>query len=1195
MLRLRARTHVRLGLFAVALALLVYPAAVSAAGPSATVTVNPSSGPAGQAITATYQVYGPNNCPQGTFTVQFRWDGFPGQNATGSEGQGLGSAPLDTAQCVATLQGVAPPPGATVGSHQVWAFIDNGQGSPVASVTVTEQPASYAIQIVPTSQTTKPPTVTTTSQQTTSTSAATTTVPTSPTAPTTVGGPPTTPPPILGGTPDVPAGSAGALPALRARSLGHVATPMPADFGERVPWAVAGGLLLGVVTIFGVALVSPPLGVSRWVLAVPLVIAAASLPVVGGGLIDRPTVKLHVDNIRVTHGLDWDVDDGAGVAYDLIAGKDVLVRTVLSAADPPEEATLASASCHVLRVTSVSYDGSGVPTGTTADETVPAIVTPVESFKTSGGATSVLGTAKRWRVDCWVQGYQVSPPGDYQFRLDARVAGQKTQTLDLGTRTFLPTGDFRLYIYPWVLPDNGVTRSEGFPWEYCGKIPPATYKTDCPKMDTRKIYYPWTSKLLPTFFGAMDEFQRMMPVRSGAGSFDWTGAKPHTSGTPGLRYSFGPIVDCTDDWPTDPQGMRTVETGCDGRAAAELAAAAQNAKLDKLDAADGRHRDRFDQHLLLGPLRPGLPGGGQCRGGHLMGAAIDEDNPKGWDGYLWTHELGHCLGQVLPGDPHACSVDPACTKLHGADAGHVKSRPGGGNKIPLYAGLPMANTLTRTDDPSPQSVMGWDTDWGPGASNFYFEGWEWNALRSTLLTKPRPDPVNVTYRVVSSKSDVPRFVVLGSISGDSVTVTRSQRTEDQLAPTPSVADGAFELVFIDSAGQTVDRLPFGPSALIAPGGSDTTAPDSYRGNSFMLARPIPDGATRAEIRHGDTRLFTQALTGAPPPLGAVNASTTGDGSSIDASWTSDSAAVSYNVWLDLGPGLPPTLAAVGLRSQHVTLPTMLLPATGHARVIVESSDGFNTSRATSNEFTIRDRPPTVTILAPTRDDSMLFAQRSVTLTGAAYDSTAGTLDGRALTWRSDRAGVLGHGAHLVAVLAPGEQTITLEATASSGQHAVSSVRVIVHPASAAPPVTLREPSRPTAFRLTSNHVDLGDCAKGSTNAITVQTLTPGTTETAASDSHWLGVEGPTPNGTVRLRADCRGLSDGVRYTAQVLVSAGPGQSEIVSVTLGHGDGTGHREAGFLALILVGTWAAMSSAGHAIRSSWRRVSRRRGTP
>ena len=136
----------------------------------------------------------------------------------------------------------------------------------------------------------------------------------------------------------------------------------------------------------------------------------------------------------------------------------------------------------------------------------------------------------------------------------------------------------------------------------------------------------------------------------------------------------------------------------------------------------------------------------------------------------------------------------------------------------------MVNTQTRTDDPSPQSVMGWDTDWGPGASNFFFEGWEWNTLRTTLLPRPRADSVTETCRLVSSSPGVPRFVVVGSFSGDQVVVTRSQRTEDQLAPTPSDPAGGLELVFLDGTGQPIDRLPFGPGALGGPGGAGTEVP-----------------------------------------------------------------------------------------------------------------------------------------------------------------------------------------------------------------------------------------------------------------------------------------------------------------------------------------------------------------------------------
>ena len=143
--------------------------------------------------------------------------------------------------------------------------------------------------------------------------------------------------------------------------------------------------------------------------------------------------KVSIDVARVTQGLDRDVR--AAVDYDLVAGKDALVRTQLSGPGAP---AIDAAECRI--------DRAGAPAST-----VPAMWTG--SGTPRANATAVGHFDGSPTFDCRVPGSLTRTPGVYTFSFLARPQDSLSFSGGMVTAaTFKASADIRLLIYPWPLP-----------------------------------------------------------------------------------------------------------------------------------------------------------------------------------------------------------------------------------------------------------------------------------------------------------------------------------------------------------------------------------------------------------------------------------------------------------------------------------------------------------------------------------------------------------------------------------------------------------------------------------------------------------------------------------------------------------------------------------------------------------------------
>jgi len=749
-------------------------------------------------------------------------------------------------------------------------------------------------------------------------------------------------------------------------------------------------------------------------------------------------------------------------------------------------------------------------------------------------------------INFWIPGKELAPAGVYEFRLRVRLQGSSTyRELKLGTKTFWPSGDVRLLMAPW---ENT-------------KLTAADFRN-------------WGNDLWDAIPQSMLEFSRMFPVRSGIAYMQTTpGAPPAAAG---VRYLIACLKACN---PTDADAG-----ACDthGRHNANQVLHAYN-----INAALTGVLDRLDRAVLLVAVK--ATGGGQAQFGWSpcsSGAGFDAD----WYGAsasVINQEVAHCFGEVNDASPNA-------------DGGWHSINV----NIPLAKGLPMVNMMNRKDYTNPRSVLyGFVTN----APESFMEGYEWNSLRKTFLSKP-------AFPLAPKRAQVgPLFRFAGEIDlFDVVTVRYSQRLDDESLPlTPPAASSPYRLEFRTQRGGPVLATHL---FEVRPEGTHDGLVEKM---GIQLVTPLPAGVGRYEIRKDTAFLFGEDFTSAAPVVSNVLVIPVDEG--FDLEWTADdpdSPNLRFNIYYLPAVQSERIPLAIGLVEPLFRFDTSIIPATPGGVLIVEATDGLNTGQAMSAPFMIPDRPPFVRIDEPTSVTEIIAGQ-PFTLVGSALDASSGPLSGNALAWTSDRDGALGFGEQLETRLSSGTHLLMLTATAPSGQSAPRRILVDVvedtdgdglpdsyenqhgclsaqRNDSAEDPdgdglsslaerlfgtnpcdpdsdvdgigdgdeVRLGGEPRnaqllpaPDRLFLTADWIDLGICDGRSSRTLALETAAPDVLWSATDDAEWLDV---TPegmgDGSVRLLVDCRGLPGG-QYTAQMMVTSPGSQPRFVDVIVTVRDAT----------------------------------------
>ncbi len=202
--------------------------------------------------------------------------------------------------------------------------------------------------------------------------------------------------------------------------------------------------------------------------------------------------------------------------------------------------------------------------------------------------------------------------------------------------------------------------------------------------------------------------------------------------------------------------------------------------------------------------------------------------------------------------------------------------------------------------------------------------------------------------------------------------------------------------------------------------------------SFHLRVPFPTNATKAEIQHNGTPIWQKSVSANAPTVSFVtpNGGTYNAGSAIAITWTASDAdgdplqfALDYSpdngaTWINVSPKL--------LGTSFAWTPNFV-PSGTQARLRLRASDGFNSTTATSNPFTLNAIAPQAIIAAP-KNGALVPEGTELTLDGTSLTANGAGLG--TFTWKQDGA-VIGLTRTLTTTLnMPGVHTFTLQVVAN---------------------------------------------------------------------------------------------------------------------------------------------------------------------
>jgi hypothetical protein len=191
------------------------------------------------------------------------------------------------------------------------------------------------------------------------------------------------------------------------------------------------------------------------------------------------------------------------------------------------------------------------------------------------------------------------------------------------------------------------------------------------------------------------------------------------------------------------------------------------------------------------------------------------------------------------------------------------------------------------------------------------------------------------------------------------------------------------------------------------------------------------------VRVSDSVQLGNLPASANSPNTTITAPTTGSavGRSLSIAWNSndpDGGLLHHMVRYSVDNGATWTVVASGLTDTSLTLDMASLPGGSSARVQVITTDGLNSTMATSAPFSVATIGPEVSI---DTEPGMSFAQGEIiTLRGRAYDAEDGFLSATQVQWQVlGQVNQSGDGEQLTLLnLPPGSYRVQLRATDSSG-------------------------------------------------------------------------------------------------------------------------------------------------------------------
>jgi hypothetical protein len=260
------------------------------------------------------------------------------------------------------------------------------------------------------------------------------------------------------------------------------------------------------------------------------------------------------------------------------------------------------------------------------------------------------------------------------------------------------------------------------------------------------------------------------------------------------------------------------------------------------------------------------------------------------------------------------------------------------------------------------------------------------------------------------------------------------------------ANSSFTIDLLGNNSKVIEQYPFEPKNY-----TDRIPGQDQLALIGEMVPYLPGVKQIAISKNGDTLALRNVSTSSPEvkmvvPSGGETLPPEGN---ITVSWNGSDAnhdKLRYSLLYSAngGENWKTINSAINETSYRVDLEE--LPGSDKALFRVIATDGINTDIADSNAtFSIPLKPPNVRIITPA-DHSTFDSGKNITFTGEALDLEEGMLEGNALTWTSDKQGILGFGNSISSdELSPGLHEITLSSRDTNGNMSNDIIRLLIYP------------------------------------------------------------------------------------------------------------------------------------------------------
>lgn len=537
---------------------------------------------------------------------------------------------------------------------------------------------------------------------------------------------------------------------------------------------------------------------------------------------------------------------------------------------------------------------------------------------------------------------------------------------------------------------------------------------------------------------------------------------------------------------------------------------------------------------------------------------------QGWDtdgsyaDWYAAHEIGHSLGRA---HPNAGSDNPATEASE--NCGHSRSDPG----------FPYGNTTSSRAPigPADGSMEGFDGgDPTFGIAKAVLPSATWNDVMSYCNSQwlsdytytgmynnmiANPSLVAASVQNVGMAGDF--LVVSGVISPAANTAGFAfVRRLDNVINTPALTPGAYSIRLVDAQNATLADYSFTPEEIAESEGLGFN----------QVVNFVADTRTIQVIQSSDGQVLGSTSVSANSPTISnivLQGATNPVSGTVTLNWVAsdpDGDALTFDVAYSRDNGATFQPVTLNLTDSTVQIDTAQLGGSGTAILRVTANDGVNSTSADSAPFVMVNKPPQPYILTPGNNTHIHYGQL-VNFSGMAFDAQDGTVADSGLFWKDAQDATLGTGALLsLDTLPVGSNVITLLATNSVGESAVTTVTVVVDD-----DLTLPGPTLSVGPGQVTWHIAAGETAL-QTADLSLSNAGSGKVDwTATSNQPWLtlsaaqgSVEAAGDPVTLTLSADPNGLAVDQSHVAQVTVTKPASGSEaeqtiVIPVTLSIGD------------------------------------------